>query len=96
MVSRYEVDSTDKSNLCQVFQKDLCEMSEEPELTLEERAVIALNELAKTHPEAEDVIRDGANIPEWMGQPWLPQLTDPSDSQFADAIIKAEAWLATH
>ena len=72
------------------------QMSEEPELTFEERAMVALNELATTYPDAEVVALGEANIPEWMGQPWLPQLTDPSDSQFADAIIKAEAWLATH
>jgi hypothetical protein len=71
-------------------------MSEEPEPTLEERAVGALNQLAATYPEAESVVQGDAEVPQWMGEPWLPQLTDPSDPQFADAVIKAEAWLATH
>lgn len=56
----------------------------------------ALNKLAEQYPVAEDVARGDIELPEWMGQPWLPQLTDPSDPQFADAVIKAEAWLSTH
>lgn len=72
------------------------QMSEEPELTFEERAMVALNKLATTYPDAEVVALGEANIPEWMGQPWLPQLTDPSDPNFYEAVVKAEAWLATH
>lgn len=71
-------------------------IEDSPEPTLEERAMNALNQLATTYPKAEDVARGAEQVPEWMGQPWLPQLTDPSDPKFADAVIKAEAWLATH
>jgi hypothetical protein len=68
----------------------------ETELTLEERAMNALNQLAKNYPAAESVARGEVELPEWMGQPWLPQLTDPSDPEFASAVIKAEAWLQDH
>jgi hypothetical protein len=68
----------------------------ETEPTFEERAMNALNELAKDYPVAESVARGEVDFPEWMGQPWLPHLTDPSDPEFANAVIKAEAWLATH
>ena len=71
-------------------------MSEETEPTLEERATLALNQLAANYPVAETVALGEAELPEWMAQPWLPELTDPSDPKFADAVIKAEAWLATH
>ena len=64
--------------------------------TLEERAMNALNQLAKNYPAAESVARGEVELPEWMGQSWLPQLTDPSDPAFANAVIEAEAWLATH
>ena len=55
-----------------------------------------LNRLAQRYPSAEEVARGEIELPEWMGQPWLPQLTDPTDPEFSNAVIKAEAWLATH
>ena len=70
------------------------QMSEEPELTFEQRAILALGKLAVTYPAAENVALGEAEIPEWMAQPWLPQLTDPNDPQFVSAVIKAEAWLS--
>ncbi len=64
--------------------------------TLEERAMNALNKLAANYPIAESIAMGEADLPEWMAQPWLPQLTDPSDPEFANAVIKAEAWLQDH
>lgn len=68
-------------------------MSEEPEGTLEDRATAALAALTAAAPTAEEVIA-GAPLPEWVTEPWLPRLTDPSDPKFAESVVKAEEWLA--
>ena len=65
------------------------------EPTLEQRAAAALSRLAETMPTTDDAL-NGTPLPDWMGQPWLAHLTDPTDPQFPDAVTKAEAWLATH
>ena len=67
------------------------EITEEP--TLEERATMALATLTAEAPSAEEVLA-GASFPAWMSQPWLSGLTDPSDPDFANCVIRAEAWLA--
>lgn len=67
-------------------------MSEEENLP--ERAAEVLSKLAEFMPTAEDVA-NGAGLPEFITAPWMQSLTDPSDPNFADAVIKAEVWLAT-
>ena len=68
-------------------------MDTEP--TLEERATTVLAILTQTMPAHSDII-SGAPLPEWMAANWLPALTDPDDPTFPTAVVKAEAWLATH
>jgi hypothetical protein len=68
---------------------------DQPELTLEDRAALALSLLAERIPSKESLL-NGEPFPEWMDASWLAPLTDPSDPRFEKSVVRAEEWLASH
>lgn len=72
--------------------KSLERFMEESEQTFEERAQAVLAQL--TIPTPEGVMNDEP-LPAWLAESWAASIVDPHDPNFENAVIKAEAWLAS-
>lgn len=65
----------------------------ESEQTFQERAQAVLERLTITTPEG---VMNDEPLPAWLAEPWAASIVDPHDPDFESAVIKAEAWLASH